>query len=404
VDGQEVFAITTSTAALTSVLSVTALLDGQITGTTSLTVASPNQPLGGALGDGTLVLSSTAGPTAFTYAQTPQQILSVGQNPFAIVGYTETMVFVSTAAGITPIIAGDTGWSVQQAIPMPMNSWLPWGLAMNPEATLVAIACQSGNNGLVVFFDPSSKQMLGNVVIEGTARQNAGTLELAFTLDGNYVFATNEYINTVSVIQVNGGTSPALAATVAVGLTPTGIAMDANYAYVICQDAAAQLQVIDIATAITNPSVSIVATVSAGTDPVRIVLGSTGGEDYAWVSDRGGNAVLTFNTADLISSPGSGPLATTPVGIAPVGLLLFGGGDYIAVSNSNRFSNPLSDGTMTVLDTTTVLSQSGSSVVATVNAHLFPREFGAVPDGSTFFLTNFSSGEVMVFDADQFIS
>jgi hypothetical protein len=328
--------------------------------------------------------------------QTPEQTIAVGPNPFGAVGFTDNTVFISIAEGVVPLFLGDSGWSAETTIPMPATAL---GLDIDPNGMLLAVACQAETNGLVVFVDPCTRAIVGQVEIDGNGRF-VGTIEVAFSLDGQYVFATNERIASMSVIRVNAGTTPSLIGAVPVASTPVGIAVDSNYVYVTSQ--AGQLQVIDISAAVTNPGASsVVSAVSAGADPVRVVLGATGGTDYAWVSVRSANNVLTFNKAALISSdPGSALVATTAVGTVPVGLLLFGGGNYLAVANSNRFGT--GDGTMTVLDTNRVISPPGDPTIATIQTGVFPRQFGITPDQSTFFLTNYGSGEVMVFNVDQF--
>lgn len=334
-------------------------------------------------------------PDSTSQTQTPEQTIQVGANPFAVVGYTDSMVFVSLASGVAPLVLGDSGWSVGTSISMPGT---PFGLDISSDATLIAVACQSGNNGLVVFIDPSTQANVGQVEID-VQSGTAGTIEVAFSLDGQYVFATNERNASMSVIQVNGGTSPSLLGAVPVASTPVGIAVDSSYVYVTSE--VGRLQVIDISSAVTSPGPSsVVSTVSAGTQPVRVVLGATGGTEYAWVSARSDNNVLTFNKAALIGNPSGALIATTAVGTAPVGLLLFGGGNYIAVANSDRFGT--ANGTMSVLNAGSVVSQSGSPTIATIPVGQFPRQFGTTPDHSTFFLTNFGSGEVMVFSACQF--
>lgn len=47
---------------------------------------------------------------------------------------------------------------------------------------------------------------------------------MIFSLDGRHVFASNEWENTVSAIEVNGGTAPVVVGAIPVDQMPVGVA------------------------------------------------------------------------------------------------------------------------------------------------------------------------------------
>jgi DNA-binding beta-propeller fold protein YncE len=146
------------------------------------------------------------------------------------------------------------------------------------------------------------------------------------------------------------------------------------------------LTVIDVSKAEVTPDAgAILATVNAGCSPVR--LSETADATTLWVTVRGDDRVLAFNTAKLESDPNNALLGFASTGgTAPVGLGLFHNDQLLAVANSNRFQTGTANATIL-----NVASPSMASVVATIPTGNFPREITVGPDGATLYLTNFDS-------------
>jgi DNA-binding beta-propeller fold protein YncE len=119
-----------------------------------------------------------------------------------------------------------------------------------------------------------------------------------------------------------------------------------------------------------------------------VVLSSSG--NLAWVTARGSNTVLAFDTARLLHDPLHALLATAVVGPAPVGVILLDQDRLLAVANSNRFANDQTPQTLTLLDTQHVLAGQ-RAVVGTLRVGIFPRELDVSPDGQSLLLTNYGS-------------
>ncbi len=206
-------------------------------------------------------------------------------------------------------------------------------MELSPDGTLLAVASfHPRATGYVSFVDVASFAQVGQVEIQGNDPQ---TIEPCFSSDGAYVFASNEVGETVSVVAVNGGTSPEVVATIPVDPTPTAVVIDGTNLYVTSEGTGqapgtGSLQVFDVS----DPTyASRIARVEITPAPVRVALSAEGGEQYAWVSARGpnhyfsGNEVRAYDVARLLSGQDA-YVGTTPVGKAPVGLLVFGANDF----------------------------------------------------------------------------
>ena len=276
----------------------------------------------------------------------------------------------------------------------------------------------------------------GFVVGQGSSSTNsAGTVAVAATTDGKFAFVANESgiapgaltngnIGVVAIERDSGGNFTS--GTTLIGQIPTGgnaiagltLSPGGTRLYVTSEVAAdgtigagggnpvlsksgcmqggvssinGLLTVIDVSKAEAAPnSAAILATVDAGCSPVR--LSETADGTTLWVTARGDDRVLAFDTAKLESDPNNALLGFASTGgTAPVGVRLFHNDQLLAVANSNRFQTGMANAT--ILD---VASPSSASVVATIPAGNFPREITVSADGATLYLTNFNSDALQV--------
>lgn len=207
----------------------------------------------------------------------------------------------------------------------------------------------------------------------------------------------------------DGFSSPGVAVgQVPVGLAPAGMTLspDGRLLYVTSEGPEVSgglgpvpyglLQVISVAKAETDPAAARVAQVRAGCEPVRVQL-SDGGA-LAWVTARGSNALLAFDTARLATDPSHALQAVVGVGMAPVGVLITGNGRYALTADSARFTAPGEPQVVSVIDTAAALA-GRKALIGTVPAGAFPREFAYDPVTHKAVLTNFDSGTVETFPA-----
>ena len=127
----------------------------------------------------------------------------------------------------------------------------------------------------------------------------------------------------------------------------------------------------------------------AGGGAVRLALSPDGARAY--VTARGDDALLVFDTEKLARDPEHARIASVPVGVAPVGIAVVDKGRKIIVANSNRFAaTPAASETLSVIDAEKVDSGK-DAVIGTIRAGQFPRELSVTADGKTLLVTNSGS-------------
>ena len=147
---------------------------------------------------------------------------------------------------------------------------------------------------------------------------------------------------------------------------------------------------ISLGRAETGPAASVVATVDAGCQPVRVITSADGTQ--VWVTARASDDLLCFSAARLASDPPHALVSAVRVGEAPVGLAAVRGGSMVVVADSNRFGARGARSDLDVVSVAAALS-GGPAVVGHVRAGLFPRDMTVAPDG-TVLVSNFSSGQL----------
>src|SRR5271169_4710122 len=100
---------------------------------------------------------------------------------------------------------------------------------------------------------------------------------------------------------------------------PTLAAGQAARAGIVPDEPPGTLTLIDLQRAETDPAHSVVATVDAGCQPVRVVAAANGTQ--VWVTARASDDVLCFAAALLVTDPSHALVAVVRVGEAPVGLI-----------------------------------------------------------------------------------
>jgi DNA-binding beta-propeller fold protein YncE len=259
--------------------------------------------------------------------------------------------------------------------------------------------------------------------------RSAGSIYVNVTADDRFVFVSDEWVQTITVINLEKARHSNFAPDSVVGRIPVGVApialtfsSDEHYLYTTSeaapqsfgwpaeckpegQDPSAKAQpdnppgailVVDVATAKSKPQRAVVAKVPTGCTPVRLAASRTG--DKVYVTARNSDALLAFETRRLISDPAHAQIGTVPVGIAPVGIAVVDRGNKIIVTNSNRFSGSTNNNeTLTVIEAAKIAS-GAAAVVGTIPANGFPRELMLTADKQSLLVTNYSSQTLEVVD------
>jgi YVTN family beta-propeller protein len=304
----------------------------------------------------------------------------------------------------------------------------PFGMVFTHDGKLLVVA----NDTDVEFLDVSraisgkGDPVVGVIVDHGIA--NRKSLYVNVTADDHFLFVSNEYARSITVIDLETARSSNFGANAIVGRIPTAnlpiavtISPDQRFLYNTSERAlesygwpkackpenedplTAKIQnpegaiiVVDVERAKTDPANSVLAIIPAGCSPVRLVLSPRG--DRAYVTARNSNELLVFDTAKLLADPAHARIATVPVGTAPVGVALFEGGAKVIVANSNRFfGGPNNQQQLSVIDAAKT-SDGARAVLGTILAGSFPRELNVTEDGGTLLVTNFNSDTLELVD------
>ena len=285
----------------------------------------------------------------------------------------------------------------------------------------------------------AASAVLGTLTAPGGTGQSAlyaSAVEVATSRDGRYAFVTLEYGRQAAVFNLADAVSRGFGSADYVGSIPLGqaavglaVSPDNRWLYATSEIAApaqhpvgirapavqsrptlsagqaaragivpgeppGTLTLIDLQRAETDPAHSVVATVDAGCQPVRVITAANGTQ--VWVTARASDDVLCFAAALLVTNPSHALVAVVRVGEAPVGLTAVRDGALIVVADSDRFSAPGAHADLTVINAAGALDDR-PAIVGDIPAGLFPREITAAPNG-TVLVSNFSSSQLETVD------
>lgn len=366
------------------------------------TVAPPEENLTSVR---TAEIAVPAYPFGVVYAQ---------QNDIAFVALNTTLGVLNTSAFIPSLI---------DAIPLPT----PYrgggaGIALTHDGRHVLVTAE-GTALIVVDVAKaatgSPKAVVG--VLNGTAAAGDSAIEVTVTRDDKYAFVSQEYGSrqtgergTIEVFELqrpaaNGSVSGTYIGYLILGDSVVGTALspDGRILYATSELASfnttqGTLSVIDVEKLKTDPSKALISTVTAGCQPVRVIVSQD--NQVVWVTARASNALLAFDASKLISDQGAALLASVQVGTSAVGLRFAGANESrILTANSNRFagSDPSLYGNATsglsVVDVNAAIrgEQANLGQIAT---GLFPRELAVSPDGKTVLVSDYGSSMIQAID------
>jgi DNA-binding beta-propeller fold protein YncE len=294
----------------------------------------------------------------------------------------------------------------------------PSGMALTHDGQVLVVA--DGNR--VGFFDTARLVSGKRNPVLGYWNDGAkfpGRVYVTVTSDDAYLFVSDEFADTITVINLARAKASRFAVTATVGRIPVGdspiaitLSRDEKYLFVAsesmplssgwppeCQpDMKPQgaIFVVDVATAKSDPAHSVVATVRAGCEPVRLVLSPPG--DVAYVSARGDDSLLAFNTTKLVQDPTRALIGKVPTGTSPIGIAVIDNGNKVVVANSNRFGGSQSaHQSLSVIDANRIGAGS-AAILGSIPAGAFPREMSLSSDFHTLFVVNVNPRALEIID------
>jgi DNA-binding beta-propeller fold protein YncE len=304
----------------------------------------------------------------------------------------------------------------------------PLGDAITPDGKYVLVA--NGDDGAAVISVARAEAGSPGAVL-GTlhAPGEGGASEVAVSPDGRFAFVTLEESQSAAVFNLgtalSRGFGPAdYVGTIPLGIAPVGVTVspDGRWLYATSEEESAALRraipspgtstapaavpgttpgelpgtltVINLRRAETDPAASVVASVPAGCQPVRVITSAGGSQ--VWVTVRASDDVLCFSAARLAADPSKALIAAVRVGEAPVGLAAVRGGSLLVVADSNRFSAVDANSDLDVVNVAAALA-GRPAVVSRIPASEFSRDMTLAPDGRLL-VSNYSSNQLEAVD------
>lgn len=293
----------------------------------------------------------------------------------------------------------------------------PSGMSLSHDGRVLAVSNQTG----VALFD-TTRLLSGDGTPIVTANDqaagaaDAGSVYTAISKDDKLLFVSDESAAAITVYdlpKLRTGMNTAIGR-IPTGIAPVGLAFspDGRRLYATsellpsgrgaarCPPAGAggaptpqgALTVVDVAKAARDPAASILATIPAGCDPVRVTLSTDG--TLAFVAARGQNSLLIFDTSKLVADSDHALLIAVRTGEAPVGVAVASGAVFVA--NSNRFAPAGRKG-----EWLTIIDPNTARIIGSLQAGLVPRELQVTPDGHTLMVTNFGSSSLEMIDLSR---
>ena len=326
-------------------------------------------------------------------------MVSVSGNPFGVATTSDgDYAFVPTASNPSSLLVFSTSAFKPNLVRTIGLTGSPTGATLSPNGQYLLIASDSG---AIVVNVAAAETGTANPVMGTLTSSGTGAIQVAFSPGGNYAFVTLEDSDEAAVFNFAAALASGFATSGLVGYiplneAPVGMALSPNGVYLYATSEVipgdgeeGSLSVINVATAETNPASSVVNTVDAGCNPVRVIASADG--KYVWVTARASDALLAFSASALQSSTAAGALITwTQVRAAPVDLAFVGQGQYIVVADSNRFNVQGESPDLAVVNVANVLV-SKPALTGIVTSGVFPRELSLEANGKTLLATNFGN-------------
>ena len=287
------------------------------------------------------------------------------------------------------------------------------GEALSHDGKMLAVAAGNG----VALFDVAAlekgaaKRMLGSF---RDGRRSAA-ISVAISPDDRLLVASDERANRISVFDLakarsGGFASPKAMGHIPMAAAPVGLAFssDGRWLYATSEKAPLRSMAatcepeqsdgrmhpegllfrIDVGLAVKEPQHAVVAVFPAGCNPVRVAVSPSGNQ--VWVTARGSDALLRFETDDLLARSHEAGYAKFAIGKSPVGLAVRPDGSQVWVALSHRF------GKKGVGQLAGVALEANASSVKLTSAPApgFPREIAFLHDGHTLVATLFAAKRV----------
>jgi DNA-binding beta-propeller fold protein YncE len=265
----------------------------------------------------------------------------------------------------------------------------------------------TANGGAFVYSVAAAEQgrvqLLGKLDSPG----GRGAVQDVMSPDGKFLFVTRQSSRGVAVFNyqqfvASGYTQNTLVGIMPTGQEPVGIAIAPNgismyvtsMQYVPPKDPTVggmgYVGVYDVGTAEQQPEKALEERVTAGCDPVRVMISKDG--KVAWVTARESDALLGFDTSKMTTQSGKSLIARVDIGSGPIGETFARDGDRIVVADSNLQTPPGGTAALSIVDPQAALDGKPALTGQVLTGGL-PRQFTV--RGDAMLVTNYGGGQLL---------
>jgi DNA-binding beta-propeller fold protein YncE len=366
---------------------------------TAGTAAWPAAPASSAVRQAVSLPPCTTNVASAPSLKPKTSMVPVSGNPFGVATTSDgKYAFVATSFSPASLLVFTTSSFTPKLVRTISLSGAPAGLALTPDGKYLLAASDSG---AIVISVAAAEAGTANPVVGTLSSAGSGAIQVAFSNDGDFAFVTLEGSAEAAVFNfakalASGFTTSGLVGYIPLNQLPVGMALSPNgkYLYATSETISGQgqegsLSVIKVATAETDPAGSVVNTVDAGCNPVRVIASADG--KYVWVTARASDALLAFSASGL-QGTSAGPALITWILVreAPVDLAFTGQGQFIVVCDSNRFDVTGKTPDLAVVNVADVLAGK-PALVGKIASGVFPRELSLEANGKTLLATNYGN-------------
>jgi DNA-binding beta-propeller fold protein YncE/tRNA A-37 threonylcarbamoyl transferase component Bud32 len=343
---------------------------------------------------------TTKTATASTLAGAHGHLAAVGGKPFDTVVTSHGYGFITLTSALGVLQTSRHVPRLIRTIPLPEA----FGVALTHDQKYLLVA---GQSGLTVFRVSDLEHGLSAPLGTLTSPGGRHAVQVALSPDDKYAFVTLQFSGHVAVFDLRralkAGFGPAdLKGLIPVAARPMGIAAspDGHYVYVasgLATPASASgqgsLTVIDTLRAERAPASSVVRVVKAGCGPARIAISKDSSE--IWVTVGGGNALVAYSAAKLLSDPRHALIARVAVGELPLGLVFFDHGNRLLVADSNRDQLTGRAAGVALINVPNAL-RGKPALLGTAGSGAGAGQVALYPGGKTLLVADAGSGQIQI--------
>jgi len=286
------------------------------------------------------------------------------------------------------------------------------GFTFSKDGQDLLVATDGGANAYSVSAAEQGRaQLLGKLLSPG----GNGAVQDTFSPDGRFLFVTLQSSTGVAVFnyqqaKASGFANNGLVGVIPTGLEPVGIEIspDGKTMYVTSMHRTEPkveqvggigfVSVIDVKKAETDPRHAVLQEVTAGCNPVRVIVTPDG--KTAWVTVRESDALLAFDTAKMLSDPKHALVARVDICSNPIGETFAANHTRVVAACSDLDQNIDGKQGLAIVNTQAALDgQNRTAYTGMTLTGGLPRQFTV--RGDALMVTNYGSGQLLAIDVND---